>query len=597
MGAIAEAHVGLQAVTTVLLRYGDRNSYLSHLPSIWLSSLINRLTNHQQVFILRRSAGFAYSFLSLLRSEPANCTPTLLHEAMKALLAIVAKGIANGTSTEEANNAEESEAEDWKLSVHALNVLRLIILDGAFGADLDQYIPQSLTLAFIGFQSPHWAVRNSAMMVFSATVQRAVSKEKNDCGGSTAVTAQDFFHRYSGTTAANSMPLFHFLIQRLDRITTPYLEGKFSGDLDHSLFPLLLLFAKFRATMFPVTATEVSNSPVETNDDSSKSFDLTQFLPLFSRCAHSKVALVRSMAGRAFSTLIPITETPEMLEKLLSSLVTELEEKSGKVLGTNEIHGRLLQLLEVIQQIVKHKQQSIDSTHAFFVAIEESLLLKEDAETPSSFVLLLHRLMCQLSPLSHDAQPPSEQKKVRTFVTCPSIHLALFQILKALQALSSKAGNQDLAQYLILEESRTIVTFYQSRQIGRKPVGCQRARAISLQIDPYAPWTLREALKELVFHDLFLFASSEKDEVLQSSASQELQVLLHSLSHPVSEVREGAAQGILNFLTSNKATPTLLSTAKSLSFYFQDVLPKVIAALNQETEPVLIEVFLGVLNK
>ena len=595
MGAIAEAHVALQAVTTVLLRYGDRNSYLSHLPSIWLSSLINRLRNHQQVFILRRSAGFAYSFLSLLRSEPANCTPTLLHDAMKALLAVVAKGIANGTADTPTHDGEE---EDWKLSVHALNVLRLIILDGAFGNDLDQYIPQALTMAFIGFQSPHWAVRNSAMMVFSATVQRSVSKEKNDTGGSTAVTAQDFFHRYSssnsGTTA--SMSLFNFLLQRLDRITQPYLEGKYSGDLDDSLYPLLLLFAKFRATMFPTNSDE---SNVDTSTaDTGKLFDLTLFLPLFTRCANSKVAYVRTMAGRAFSSLIPITETPNMLHQLLAKLVIDLEsacEKEGQMLGANEIHGRLLQLFEVLQQVVKHKHQSIDSTHSFFITIEESLLLQENG-SPSDFVILFHKLMNQLSPLS---STDSQNMKAWNFTTCPSIHLVLFQILKALNTLSSKVINQELTQYLILVESRTIVSFYLLKQTTQRVDGSSGARMLTLQVDPYAPWTVREALKELVQHDLSLFAQTQIDETTMKAVRQELDTFLGYLSHPVSEVREGIAQGILQFLTTIKSVEQYqtVSTKQSLSFYFLQVLPNVITALDKETEPVLIEVFLGILNK
>ena len=49
--------------------------------------------------------------------------------------------------------------------MHALNVLRLILSDGALGPDLNSYIPETAQLAVRGFTAPQWAVRNSCMMV------------------------------------------------------------------------------------------------------------------------------------------------------------------------------------------------------------------------------------------------------------------------------------------------------------------------------------------------------------------------------------------------------------------------------------------------
>ena len=76
-------------------RHGSKNPALCRLPRQWLDQVLGRLNGEQQqqVFILRRSAGFAYSFLSLLRAEPANCTPTLLHVTMQSLLQTVSLGL------------------------------------------------------------------------------------------------------------------------------------------------------------------------------------------------------------------------------------------------------------------------------------------------------------------------------------------------------------------------------------------------------------------------------------------------------------------------------------------------------------------------
>jgi hypothetical protein len=65
--------------------------------------VLGRLSGEQQqqVFILRRSAGFAYSFLALLRAEPLNCAPTLLPMAMRSFLRTVRTGLQEPASSEE----------------------------------------------------------------------------------------------------------------------------------------------------------------------------------------------------------------------------------------------------------------------------------------------------------------------------------------------------------------------------------------------------------------------------------------------------------------------------------------------------------------
>jgi hypothetical protein len=190
----------------------------------WLQQLLARLDGNNQVFILRRSAGFAYSILALLRAEPAGAKPTLLPLAMLTLQKQVERGLlpesvrrAEGTETAiEAfpDLLEGSNIEQWRMSVHALvsyesrysfrhlcgwlpknllddnlviainminfeqNVLRLVIMDSTLASDLDAYVARSLELAVRGFGSSKWAVRNSSMMLFASVIQRAVDNDK-----------------------------------------------------------------------------------------------------------------------------------------------------------------------------------------------------------------------------------------------------------------------------------------------------------------------------------------------------------------------------------------------------------------------------------
>jgi hypothetical protein len=96
---------------------------LASLPTAWLDSLIDKLRGEQQVFILRRSAGFAFSFLSLLRAEPKNCRPVMLPVAMTALFDYASRGSKAGLL--ETENVDDMMVGDaWRSVVHALNIIR-----------------------------------------------------------------------------------------------------------------------------------------------------------------------------------------------------------------------------------------------------------------------------------------------------------------------------------------------------------------------------------------------------------------------------------------------------------------------------------------
>lgn len=162
---------------------------LCRLPSLWLRQLLDRLGSEQQVFILRRSAGFAYSFVSLLRSEPSNCKVTLLPLAMRVLLKHIEKGLEDipltgakvMSSDSEKEKEKEKERKDadsaleecserggsWRISVHALNVIRMILIDAALSPDLDTFIAESTELAVRGFQSRNWAVSSVHLICYN----------------------------------------------------------------------------------------------------------------------------------------------------------------------------------------------------------------------------------------------------------------------------------------------------------------------------------------------------------------------------------------------------------------------------------------------
>ena len=177
MGAISEVHSALQKTAESVIRHG-KDRELCALPLKWLQSLLAKLESKEQVFVLRRSSGFAYSFLSLLRAEVFDSKPLLLPVAMKSLLNNAFEGVTFSQSGDGDDAFLEAKDEGWRTCVHALNIIRLMLLDASLGQGIGPYITSCTVIAVTGFKSKRWAVRNSCMMVFAAVVQRAVANEK-----------------------------------------------------------------------------------------------------------------------------------------------------------------------------------------------------------------------------------------------------------------------------------------------------------------------------------------------------------------------------------------------------------------------------------
>ena len=136
-------------------------------------------------FFLRRSTGFATAFSSILRSQPNSTRADSMTKAMLRLF-----GAAKADEAPDANN--------WRRRVHALNVLKMVFEDAWLSTDLQPHASDAMQLAIDGFRSSSWAVRNSSMMLFSATVRATVGKrrEKDDRSRRNRLTGDQFFGRF-----------------------------------------------------------------------------------------------------------------------------------------------------------------------------------------------------------------------------------------------------------------------------------------------------------------------------------------------------------------------------------------------------------------
>jgi hypothetical protein len=518
MGAIAEAHNSLQIIAECLLKHGERCIELCRLPHQWLLAILGRLENKKQVFILRRSAGFAYSFLSILRAEPANCKPALLHIAMKSLLQHVEKGLEglyNPLSSNEIETIHEPDDNIWRICVHSLNVLRLILCDGALGQDLDIYIARTAILAVRGFRSPKWAVRNSSMMVFSAVVQRSVDNDKNEASAK-AATAIEFFQR---------MPtLFPFLLAELASITShkvifnnewpesievdvnkesgnkSILNKVHEGGLNPSLYPLLLLISKLRTSFVAsVTSSDFIND---------RNVDLSLFIPLILSCSNQKVHYAREMAAKAFVSLIPIIEVPkqvcDILKKILASASIFRESGDGygvcKTLTSNEMHGYLLLVHGMLRNLSRQLQSSLGDNKSFFRGIL--------SEINENCIHLLANLVSSLSS-----------------IICPPIHTVFSRVLNIVDSFISS----DVSSALLIGQCRVSLQFI----ISNKWKSHLRF--------PFAPIMWKESLVDMVLKSIL--QNDCNNDHNDAYHPYSIIDLFDLLEHPISEVREGLLEG------------------------------------------------------
>lgn len=394
MGAVSEAHLALQTVCEVLLQHGEKHAGLCQMPRVWLTDLLGRLAGDQQSFVLRRSAGFAFSYLSILRSEPRNCIPTLLPLAMETLLRTARGGLRCAELSE-----SDGPKNSWRACVHALNILKFILLDAALANDVLPYVAEAAMIAVLGFQDPNWAVRNSSMMVFSAVMQRAVDNKKNASdltltSTSKGATPLEFFGRFPD--------LYPFLLNQLaaatgHRVVVEEATGQPSGtevasgghDLEvmhPSLYPLMLLLSRLRNSSLPDFAVGENLADEEPLAQSAQLASTRQpnmklFAPLIRSCASQRFHKIRTVASWALAAITPLEDIQEECELLFSSLDT---------LQCNEQHGVLLQVQSLLDTFARNTWSAgglagnaSQVTHSLVKALAAQLAQRKELLDPS----------------------------------------------------------------------------------------------------------------------------------------------------------------------------------------------------------------------
>ena len=156
--------------------------------------------------------------------------------------------------------------------VHAFNCIKHIFIDSQLSSLCTPYVNQVLTLSLINFYNPTWAIRNCAVMLFTALQNRLFGTSK----------LGDFFHAYlQDYYLLNTMALKIFCFQNLvDASAAVEQDTKFNV-----IFPILTILSRLE-------------------NPSTSDPKLQKFETLLIKCLHHKYWKVREMAAKSLAAIV-----------------------------------------------------------------------------------------------------------------------------------------------------------------------------------------------------------------------------------------------------------------------------------------------------
>ena len=363
-GAAFAAHKSLQQI--VAHCYQSQNAVIRQLPWQWAHRMLNEISSLEIVrdSTLRRSTGYGLGFLSLMRSEPApsevprTLCPFILTRLVQLSLPPkdeldqqLARLNLNGESVitkclffvslQHSTNSKGSTDDatyDARCRVHALNILRLVILDAPMAIDVKPFIGDAIISSILGYNDSSWMVRNSSTMVFSAALLRVVDADKNaskkDMTSGNAITAIEFFRSYPSLSWFLPSVLCAG-VKEMEVHPNPIADSQSVSErmLHLAVFPVLLLISR----LHPVNLSGV------------EAVLLTErFAEPISLCLMHRHHKVRVVAARAIANISTDFIGKRSTTSSLLYASTQIL-KSDTEASFNTQHGALLAIQKIVQ--------------------------------------------------------------------------------------------------------------------------------------------------------------------------------------------------------------------------------------------------------
>mmetsp|Transcript_22262 Transcript_22262/g.31337 ORF Transcript_22262/g.31337 Transcript_22262/m.31337 type:complete len:2224 (-) Transcript_22262:183-6854(-) len=398
----------------------EEKNAITALPNKWAIRLLKDILAVEVIrdSTLRRSTGYSLSFLSILRPEPSPhiTFSQVLSEILR--LSLPCEKVMREKSKNWLFDSHFSEPHmftsytilrdrrilgeeidcffvkeenyEARCRVHALNILRLVILDAPLASRTRPFVGDAIISALIGYDdNESWAVRNSATMAFSAAMLRVIDADKNSSNSNlenlaaigsvnsgsqntcnvsldravvgeiklngNAITARELFRAYPALkTFLLSLMKPKYL---LDQIHQKYcIADKTKIDANtSSFFPPLLLISRLQPAS--LTAKDIGCAEHDA---------LSPFVDPVFACLNDIEHQVRIVASRAISVICTgdssssqqLKETctrQSLIQRCLKIISPHITcQKENAQLNYNSLHGSLLTISSLLRTSQSH---------------------------------------------------------------------------------------------------------------------------------------------------------------------------------------------------------------------------------------------------
>lgn len=282
-GAFSTIYPQYEGVAKDLLRTSDS-------PTAWLQQLLARLDEQcEQFSTTRRSAGVGYAVLALLSAHAGKKAALVLEATIAQLVRM-------------------SQSEQPVRTIHALNILRVMVMDSTLAPSMRAHLGTALSRAVSCFCSPHWGVRNASMMLFSAISTRYFGIHAL-AQGSASKPLDGLLEASPALGAA----LVDTLRSESQRLGAADLAAVGHGS---ALYAVLLLLGTLQ-------------------DGAAHGLPMDEVRSAVERCTHSANWKIREQAASCFCALLPTDEKTNVAGRIL---------QDASLHDQNALHGQLVVL-------------------------------------------------------------------------------------------------------------------------------------------------------------------------------------------------------------------------------------------------------------
>lgn len=382
-GAAFAAHRAIQTLAWVCLQKPKRIPD-NQLPFMWATRLLSEVSKCNKIrdSTLRRSTGYTLGFVALMRADVAcNTKNTLCHHIMASMFKFCLPSQTQAAEftkkldlskdnkrllflfIEEQHELVSDGCYDIRTRVHALNILRSVLLDAPLSRTVFPFVGAAIIASVVGYIDSEWSVRNSSTMVFAAAMVRSIDSDQNSSNKDATSSKARSLHEL-----CLAYPILSpFLISVLECSIKGIFSEQTTGTSLPPALPILLLLTRVQ--------------PVAQSGQDSVS-RAEPFINAVLQCLDSKHISIRNGAARALRNLSSEVRTSStsirsILQYCLQTISMTTNSKAGD--HWNRLHGALLTFCELVKYSsvaceLAHDENTIKNLH-HLCTIDEDLPL------------------------------------------------------------------------------------------------------------------------------------------------------------------------------------------------------------------------------